>query len=155
MKELTLLFLLRGDQVLLAMKKRGFGEGKWNGVGGKLESNETIEQALIRECQEEINVLITAYERVGEITFNEFHEGTQKILNVHVFTAAQWQGEPIETDEMAPRWFNIVELPLDKMWPDDEFWLPQVLAGKKIRGTFTLDANETITDQKVTEVVTL
>ena len=50
----TVVFLIRENQVLLAMKKRGFGEGKWNGVGGKLDPGETVEQALVRECQEEI-----------------------------------------------------------------------------------------------------
>jgi len=54
--ELTLLFLIKDDQILLAMKKRGFGAGRFNGVGGKVEPGETIEQALIRESQEEINV---------------------------------------------------------------------------------------------------
>ena len=41
MKLVTLLFLRRDGQILLAMKKRGFGEGKWNGVGGKVEPGET------------------------------------------------------------------------------------------------------------------
>lgn len=52
----TLLFLIKDDHVLLAMKKRGFGAGNWNGVGGKIEAGESIEQALVRECQEEIGV---------------------------------------------------------------------------------------------------
>jgi len=51
-KHLTLLFLIKEDQILLAMKKRGFGMGRFNGVGGKIEPGETIEQAMIRECQE-------------------------------------------------------------------------------------------------------
>jgi 8-oxo-dGTP pyrophosphatase MutT (NUDIX family) len=37
------------------MKKRGFGEGRWNGVGGKVEPGESIEAALIREAKEEVN----------------------------------------------------------------------------------------------------
>ncbi len=47
----TLLFLRKNNHILLAMKKRGFGADRWNGVGGKLEPGETIEQALVRECQ--------------------------------------------------------------------------------------------------------
>ena len=54
MKHVTLLFLLTDDQILLAMKKRGFGMGRWNGVGGKIEPGETIEEATARECREEI-----------------------------------------------------------------------------------------------------
>jgi 8-oxo-dGTP diphosphatase/2-hydroxy-dATP diphosphatase len=52
-KVFTLALIFREDfsQVLLGMKKRGFGEGKWNGFGGKLDLGETIEQAaLVRGC---------------------------------------------------------------------------------------------------------
>ena len=45
MIEATLCFLLRKDEILLAKKKYGFGVGKWNGVGGKVEKGETIEEA--------------------------------------------------------------------------------------------------------------
>ncbi len=44
----TLVFLVDDDRVLLGMKKRGFGAGKWNGFGGKVEPGETIEEAAIR-----------------------------------------------------------------------------------------------------------
>ena len=44
MKISTLCFLVKDNQILLAMKKRGFGEGKWNGVGGKVNPGETIER---------------------------------------------------------------------------------------------------------------
>ncbi|MGH7234133.1 MAG: NUDIX domain-containing protein, partial [Candidatus Saccharimonadales bacterium] len=56
MQRATLLLLLENDRILLAMKRRGFGVGKWNGVGGKLNQGETIEQAAKRECFEEIQV---------------------------------------------------------------------------------------------------
>ncbi|MCP5842996.1 NUDIX domain-containing protein, partial [Klebsiella pneumoniae] len=65
----TLLFLRRDDELLLAMKKRGFGAGKWNGVGGKIEAGETIEDALVRECQEEINVTPLNWQAVAELDF--------------------------------------------------------------------------------------
>ena len=48
-KVLTLVFLRREGEVLLGMKKRGFGEGKWNGFGGKVEAGETIVEAAARE----------------------------------------------------------------------------------------------------------
>ena len=50
----TLLLILKDNQILLAEKKRGFGVGKFNGIGGKVEKDETIEGAMIRETQEEI-----------------------------------------------------------------------------------------------------
>ena len=54
LREATIVLLLRNDEVLLAMKKRGFGEGKWNGVGGKPNAGESIEEVAVRETKEEI-----------------------------------------------------------------------------------------------------
>ena len=70
--ETTLSLLKKDNKILLGMKKRGFGEGKYNGVGGKLKENETPEIAMIRETQEEINVTPTKYEKVGIIEFDEY-----------------------------------------------------------------------------------
>ena len=49
LRKCSLLFLRNGEKILLAMKKKGFGEGKYNGVGGKQEKGEDIEQTAIRE----------------------------------------------------------------------------------------------------------
>ncbi|MDO8590568.1 MAG: 8-oxo-dGTP diphosphatase [bacterium] len=62
MRLTTLCFLIRGNEVLLAMKKRGFGVGKFNGVGGKVSSGEAVLEAMIREAEEEIGVKIDAPE---------------------------------------------------------------------------------------------
>lgn len=145
MKQLTLLFLLKDDEVLLAMKKRGFGAGRWNGVGGKLDEGETLEEALVRECQEEIGVTPVTYEKAADIVFHEFDEDKEADMAVVVYTCHEWEGEPTESEEMAPQWFKIDGLPFDTMWPDDQYWLPQVLAGNKLVAEFTLDKNDTIT----------
>ncbi|RHY63800.1 hypothetical protein DYB30_013281, partial [Aphanomyces astaci] len=75
-KQYTLAFLLRDHQgekqVLLGMKKRGFGEGKWNGFGGKVEvTDKTIEDAAAREMTEEACVDVNGkdMERVGTLVF--------------------------------------------------------------------------------------
>lgn len=143
-KTLTLLFLRRDDTVLLAMKKRGFGAGRWNGVGGKLDPEETITQALIRECQEEIGVTPTSYHKVARIRFDEYVNGEPTIMQVHAYVADAWEGEPTESEEMKPKWFHIDAVPYDEMWPDDPYWLPQVLAGETITADFTLDENDKI-----------
>ena len=51
--KLTLVFVSRDGQVLLGLKKRGFGEGLWNGFGGKVNEGETILEGAIRELNEE------------------------------------------------------------------------------------------------------
>lgn len=152
MKQLTVLFLLKDDEILLAMKKRGFGEGRFNGVGGKVETGETLEQALIRECQEEIGVTPHKFKKQAEIIFHEQHQGKPDVLQVHVFTATTWTGEPTETEEMAPKWFNISDIPYEQMWADDPYWLPQILNGKRLKCEFHLDENDKVYRQSVKEV---
>jgi mutator protein MutT len=140
MKNTTLLFLLRDNHILLAMKKRGFGVGRWNGVGGKIEAGESIEQAAARECLEEIGVSPGQLECVAHLTFT-FPDGTTDVLT-HVFVTHNWQGDPIETEEMAPQWFHHADIPYHTMWPDDQLWLPHVLDGRKIVATFGFDQDE-------------
>jgi mutator protein MutT len=152
-KVLSLLFLKRDDEILLAMKKRGFGEGRWNGVGGKVEAGESIEQAMIRETQEEIGVTPAVYEKVGDIRFDEYFKGEPTLMHVHVFFATEWTGEPTESDEMAPQWFQTTEIPYKEMWSDDPFWLPHVLHGAKISADFQLDAKDVIINHTIKEVV--
>lgn len=148
----TLLLLRREDQVLLAMKKRGFGEGYWNGVGGKLEPGETVEQAMVRECQEEIGVTPTKYYKVAELDFNSGDKKVGLELFAYVYVATEWQGEPTETEEMRPQWFNITDIPYDQMWQDDPHWMPHVFAGKSLKGTFVFDEKENLLSHEIIEV---
>jgi 8-oxo-dGTP pyrophosphatase MutT (NUDIX family) len=154
-KTLSLLFLRRDNDILLAMKKRGFGEGRWNGVGGKVEPSETIESAMIRETKEEIGVTPITYEKVGDIRFDEFFKGEPTLMHVHIFTATKWEGEPAESEEMKPEWFKIDKVPYNEMWSDDPYWLPQVLEGKKISADFKLDELDAIISHTVEEVDSL
>lgn len=156
MKQLTLVFLLREGEVLLAMKKRGFGAGRWNGVGGKLEPGETIEQALVRETREEIGVQLLAYDKVAQISFDELYNGERTSMNVTVYTSDDWDGEPTESDEMRPQWYRKDEVPYDDMWPDDIYWLPIVIAGdSKVQASFTLDEHDAIVSYDVQKVAEL
>ncbi len=140
LKICTLLLLVRDGRILLAMKKRGFGSGRYNGVGGKITSGETIEQALVRECQEEIEVTPTKFDKVALHDF-AFPDGTPD-MQVHAYICTEWEGEPVETEEMAPKWFDIADIPYDKMWQDDIIWLPLVLVGKKMICRFVFDEND-------------
>lgn len=137
MRQVTLCYLVTDDQVLLGMKKRGFGAGKWNGFGGKLGENETLETALIREIEEEIKVKALAQhlEKAGDIKFY-FPKKPEWDQQVHIFLLKNWEGEPSESEEMLPKWFDLQALPFDEMWADDPYWLADVLAGDKIRGEF-------------------
>ena len=149
MKILTLLFLRQEDQVLLAMKKRGFGTGKWNGVGGKVENGESIEAAMRRECSEEIGVNPTNYQKTGLIEFNEYHDDQVKSITVHVFICDAWKGEPLETEEMAPKWYKLTDIPYDNMWDDDKYWLPNILSGNSLQAEFTLSKDNKVSSYTI------
>lgn len=149
----TLLFLRKENEILLAMKKRGFGANRFNGVGGKIEPGETIEQALVRECQEEINVTPLKYKKVAEHDFvGKNEDGSQWGMYVHAYICNKWEGQPVETEEMEPEWFKLQDIPYKNMWQDDEFWLPQVLAGDKIFGVFTFDEKDNMLLRDVKKV---
>ena len=49
--------VFKQEEILLGMKKRGFGVGRWNGFGGKLDGNETIEEGAIRELKQKHGLL--------------------------------------------------------------------------------------------------
>lgn len=153
LKQATLVFLIKKSElgiqeICLAMKKRGFGINKWNGVGGKVEPGETIEQATIRETEEEISVTIKELEKVAELTFHFTHNPSWDQV-VHVYISESWEGDPIESEEMRPQWYSVDTIPYDNMWPDDKFWLPEVIKGNKLQASFTLNENDTILAQHI------
>lgn len=143
-KPVTLCLLVDDNNVLLALKKKGFGTGKWNGVGGKVEDGEMIEEAAIRETQEEIGVTPKDIMRAAIIHYMPYD------ITMHVYIAKDWDGEPVETEEMAPKWFPKNALPQD-MWDSDKHWLPRVLDGVKLRANFVYDENNNILSQEITE----
>lgn len=151
-KILTLVLILQGEKILLGMKKRGFGAGRWNGFGGKVREDESIEDAAKREVKEECGLEIKRLEEVGVHEF-EFVKERGTILEVHVFRGLSWQGEPFETEEMRPKWFLTSKIPYQDMWPDDILWLPTFLEGKKFRTKFLFGDGDQVLEQKI-EVVT-
>lgn len=131
------------------MKKRGFGAGRWNGFGGKVLDDETIKDAAKRETLEEAGIQVGTLEEMGVIEF-EF-QGDPQLLEVHIFSAAEFSGEPRETEEMKPQWFEISEIPYEAMWPDDIYWLPLFLEGKKFKGRFLFGEGDIILQQELKE----
>lgn len=138
MKHATLCFIQEGERMLLIKKKRGVGEGLFNGPGGKIEGDETPQECAIRETREETGVHIPedAVEKRGEL---RFVFGDDPFMYVHIFTADTYRGEPEETEEAAPHWFHVDDLPYEEMWPDDKHWMPLMLDGHIFEGAFYFD----------------
>ncbi|MEI7620270.1 MAG: 8-oxo-dGTP diphosphatase [Candidatus Falkowbacteria bacterium] len=149
-KILTLCIIHQHPNVLLGMKKRGFGVGRWNGFGGKLSEGETIEDAARRELQEEAGIEVGGLEKIGIIDF-EF-SGNPEIMQVHIFKSDSFLGEIIESEEMKPQWFHVDEIPFSEMWPDDIHWIPLLLSGKKFKGRFLFEGSDIILEQELIEV---
>lgn len=140
----NLVFLTRGDEVLLIHKKTGFGAGKINGPGGKLEPGETAMEAAVREVQEELRITPGNLDEMGVLHF-DFVDGLR--LHCTVFHGTEFEGTPTETREAKPEWFFIEEIPYDRMWADDCHWLPQMLEGQRFRAWFRFDGETMLTRQ--------
>ena len=162
-KKLTLCQIVdfKNEKILLGYKKSGFGKGNYNGFGGKVEKNETIVEAAIREVKEECGVIanVNQCKKIGLIFFT-FTDNLDEIFEVHVYYL-DWNqlnhdlnlkntkndenkhnsnnnnnndgmmSQIIETNEMRPEWFTFDKIPLDKMWNDDRYWLKQFALKKE------------------------
>jgi 8-oxo-dGTP diphosphatase/2-hydroxy-dATP diphosphatase len=144
----TLCFIIEGERVLLGMKKRGFGAGKWNGYGGKVGEGESVVDAARRETYEESGLTITSMEEAGHLRFVYPSRGTTH--DASLFRVTSYHGTLIETDEMHSMWFSITEVPYAAMWVDDPLWLPQFLSGKRVTAEFVFDDDATIAHHTVT-----
>lgn len=152
MKQATLCLLIRENkdkrELLLALKKRGFGYGKWNGFGGKQDpekGDKDLIDTAIRETEEEVGVKIKKFEKVAILSFYfPYILKKEWDQDVHVFLVEDWEGEPMESEEMLPRWFAIEEIPFEQMWDDDKLWLPQILKGRKLKANFIFKEGEII-----------
>jgi len=148
-KQTTLLYIIKDDKILLAEKKRGFGVGKINGIGGKLEKGETVEQAMIRETQEEIGVTPLNCQHLATITFRFGGFESKETEVTTVFVASEYEGEIMETEEMRPFWYEIDKIPYEKMFSADKIWFPKILKGKHFTCEVVFDKDFNTLDTKM------
>ncbi|KAL4719011.1 hypothetical protein ACJJTC_019471 [Scirpophaga incertulas] len=135
-KLFTLVFIRNETSILLGLKKRGFGVNKWNGFGGKVEPNEQIIDAAVRELEEECCVIVkpTDLRNIGHLEFT--FDGDNTLMEVRVYSTTTFSGVPKETEEMQPKWYPYDQIPFDTMWPDDSYWFPYMLKEKLFYGRF-------------------
>ena len=137
----TLVFVFRDDEVLLINKKRGLGQGKVNGPGGKVDPGETPEESAVRECREELHIEVSNLEYCGEHKF-QFTDGYS--IHVWVYRTRDFTGVPTETEEAEPLWTPIDNIPFDLMWEDDRHWLPMLIRGEKFQARWIFDGDRMV-----------
>jgi 8-oxo-dGTP diphosphatase len=151
--EATLCVIIEDGRILLQRKAMGrFGEGKWNGAGGKLKPGEDPMDGVIREVLEETGLRVRDPRRHGVLD-HFFGDRSIPAWSVHVFSAIDFEGEPVGGEEGELRWFPVEEIPYGEMWEDDLHWLPLLLEGKDFDGAFYFngDASRLLDYRLVTE----
>jgi 8-oxo-dGTP diphosphatase len=133
----VLCYLRDGENYLLLLKaKDRFGGGLWNSPGGKVEPNETPEEAAKREVLEETGFVVESLERAGSLSFYFGHGKSRPDWTAEVFISTDFHGTPKSSAEGQLRWFNTSDFPYETMWEDDRYWIPIMIEGEKFRGTF-------------------
>ena len=92
----------------------------------------------IREVQEEIGVTPMEIEDRGVLHF-QFIDGYS--LHCAVLVAHDYAGEPVETAEAIPLWFDLDAIPFSEMWADDQHWLPDTLRGRCFDAWFVFEGD--------------
>lgn len=88
----------------------------WEFVGGKVERGETKEQALIRECREELDIVLS----VGDVYMEVVHEYPDMTVHLTLFNAKVAAGVPKMLEHNDIRWIAVDEIPKYKFCPADE-----------------------------------
>ena len=129
MKQTTLCYIDNGDSYLMlhrGKKENDASHGKWIGVGGKCEADESPDECMLREVKEETGIEVTRWHYRGIVTFisdtwpNEY---------MHLFTATAWRGEPdmsIDT-EGTLAWVAKKDLMKLNLWEGDRIFLRLLL----------------------------
>lgn len=123
MKNTTVCYLELGTQYLLlhrTKKQNDENAGKWIGVGGKCEENESPEDCMMREVYEETGLHVTRSRLRGVITFvSDAWEGQY----MYLFTASEWHGSLTDCDEGELAWVERSEMTRLPLWEGDRIFL--------------------------------
>jgi 8-oxo-dGTP diphosphatase len=137
--QVSLVLLMYDGKVLLGTKKHKFAFGLKNAPGGKQEPGETIEQCAIRETKVEtdLDVSLDDLIKVAEIDFYFFNKPELDQTVITYLIKRKLDDAKEISDEIGDwRLYNKDNLPFNEMWPADQYWMPQVLQGKKLKAKF-------------------
>ena len=124
MTEVVAALIWKGNKFMIfqrpAHKARGL---LWEFVGGKVEQGETKEQALIRECREELNVLLS----VGDVFMDVVYDYPDLTVHLTLFNATISEGEPQKIEHNDIKWITPSEIPNYEFCPADEEILVEII----------------------------
>lgn len=131
-----------GRQVLLGLKRTGFGAGRVVALGGKIDGRETAREAAVREVEEESGIALvpTEVHAAGTITWR-FPAQPAWNMAASLFTAEAGRAVAVSCEEIEPRWYGVGAIPWQDMWQDAPHWVPTVLAGRPVHARFVIAAD--------------
>ena len=131
MKLTTICYIEKDGKYLMlhrTKKKNDMNQGKWLGIGGKFEENETPEECIIREVKEETGLTLKSYKLRGIVTYISNQYETEYM---YIFTSNDFEGKLIECNEGDLKWIPINELLNLKMWEGDPIFLKKLQENDK------------------------
>ena len=124
MTEVVAALIWDNDKFMICQRPEHKARGLlWEFVGGKVESGETKEQALIRECREELNILLS----VGDVFMEVIHEYPDIMVHLTLFNATIAEGEPQKLEHNDIQWITPIEIPNYEFCPADEKILDKII----------------------------
>ena len=123
MTEVVAALIWRGDRFMICQRPAHKARGLlWEFVGGKVEPGETKEQALVRECREELAVTLS----VGEIFMDIVHKYPDLTVHLTLFNATIAEGEPVMLEHNDIQWITPCEISGYEFCPADEEILARI-----------------------------
>ena len=127
MVDVAAALIWRGDRFLICQRPAHKARGLlWEFVGGKVEPGETKEEALVRECREELDITVSP----GDVFMELIHEYPDLIVRLTLFNASIAEGEPKLLEHNAMEWIRTEEIPKYDFCPADAEILKRLMAEK-------------------------
>jgi 8-oxo-dGTP diphosphatase len=133
----TLCYVRSGEKTLMMHRNKKPGDvhkGKWNGLGGKLDSGESPDECVVREIREESGLTLLDPKLRGVLTFPAFKPGEDWL--VFVYTATRFEGELAECAEGDLEWVSGERLATLPLWEGDRIFLPWLEQERFFSGKF-------------------
>ena len=127
MTEVVAALIWDGDKFMICQRSANKARALlWEFVGGKVEPGETKEQALIRECQEELAITLS----VGDVFMDVIHEYPDITVHLTLFNATIAEGIPQKIEHNDIRWITLAEIPNCEFCPADKEILKKIAKEK-------------------------